>query len=132
MTRESARIAVQGVAEAAGLSQSTMNRYIRVLEKKGVVRLKRGYASLTPAFEDLYVISMEFLRSWYTPSIIDEPETLVAQEMARLLLDADASKIERGLVRREDVSKLAAFLSGFLRENFQRDGDSRLTELLLL
>jgi hypothetical protein len=113
------------------LPQRVITEYLDLLEKKGLLEQHEGYTDPTETFRELFVKAVESLRNWYKPFPGDEPQTLIAQEMARLILKVTPAKIEQGLVKPEEVGRLSNVLVGLLRHYFKEHDTEKLMDILL-
>lgn len=121
------------VAKEAGrdLSQARIDGYLEILETDGLVKRAQGHADTTDEFRTLFVRAIESLRSWYKPSPIDDPQGLIALEMARLVLKVTPEKIEQGRVSPQEVGGLSSVLAGLLRHYFKEKESKKLMALIL-
>lgn len=112
------------------LPRRTISRFIRLLEQKGLIEQHDGSIDPTEEFRKLFVKAVESLQSWYKPSPMDEPQSLIAQEMARLIFGLTSGKIEKGEVKPEDMGHLTSVLVGILRHYFQGRDSKKLMDLI--
>jgi hypothetical protein len=113
------------------LPQSTIDSYLRLLEEKGLVGQQSGFANPTDSFRELFAKSIVSLRKWYRPSPIDDPQGLLALEMARLILKVSPAEIKRGSADPKKLGQLSSVIAGLLRHYFKEDESKKLMALIL-